>query len=422
MKKKTSMSDLIFDSKIVMGSLLLLVFVAVVGVVVYFSQSTIKQSQDVRKDAAVAGGLVKVTAIPTSNSTFTAGDLASVTLYANTSGANTDGLQLIFTINGTLTKDDINVQVLGGSGLQQAYFNASNGAGGVVVQLVAVPTTLGDTFMTTTDTPVVSISFTPSVAETISFSFDTADSMSTLSGSNPPEDALDVIGDITYIVEEPFIDSDGDGIEDAADNCVDVANPDQLDSDSDGIGDMCDSSPYGPDDDGDGVPNMNDNCPSISNADQADADSDGIGDVCDSDADGDGVDDASDNCPGVSNADQTDTDNDGTGDACDATPHGDDTDGDGVADMDDNCPDVANADQADSDNNGVGDACDLVCAEDADFNNDNLVNIKDYTILVAQFSLLGPSKIDRDQSADLVCDGVINMADYTALIGDWLLK
>jgi MYXO-CTERM domain-containing protein len=35
-------------------------------------------------------------------------------------------------------------------------------------------------------------------------------------------------------------DGDGDGIGDASDNCVDVANPDQEDGDGDGIGDACD--------------------------------------------------------------------------------------------------------------------------------------------------------------------------------------
>lgn len=36
-------------------------------------------------------------------------------------------------------------------------------------------------------------------------------------------------------------DTDGDLICDDVDNCIDVANPDQLDSDADGLGDLCDS-------------------------------------------------------------------------------------------------------------------------------------------------------------------------------------
>ncbi|MCB9857854.1 MAG: thrombospondin type 3 repeat-containing protein [Phycisphaerales bacterium] len=38
-------------------------------------------------------------------------------------------------------------------------------------------------------------------------------------------------------------DSDGDGVADCDDNCVDLANADQLDSDGDGVGDLCQDSP-----------------------------------------------------------------------------------------------------------------------------------------------------------------------------------
>lgn len=49
-------------------------------------------------------------------------------------------------------------------------------------------------------------------------------------------------------------DSDGDGIEDALDNCPSVSNPDQLDTDGDSVGNVCD------------------NCPAIPNPGQDDSD------------------------------------------------------------------------------------------------------------------------------------------------------
>jgi hypothetical protein len=81
-------------------------------------------------------------------------------------------------------------------------------------------------------------------------------------------------------------DTDGDGIDDATDNCLSVPNPDQLDSDIDGIGDACD------------------NCFSVPNPAQEDFDFDDWGDACD-------------NCPYFPNPDQIDSDGDGLGDACD---------------------------------------------------------------------------------------------------------
>jgi photosystem II stability/assembly factor-like uncharacterized protein len=85
--------------------------------------------------------------------------------------------------------------------------------------------------------------------------------------------------------------------------------------------------PDATDSDGDGVNDACDNCPSIANSDQADADFDLIGDVCDdcTDRDGDGFGDPGfpantcpdDNCPLTYNPDQTDTDEDGIGDVCD---------------------------------------------------------------------------------------------------------
>ncbi|HEY8569974.1 PHB depolymerase family esterase [Microbulbifer sp.] len=88
--------------------------------------------------------------------------------------------------------------------------------------------------------------------------------------------------------EQPT-DTDGDGVEDALDNCPNTANANQADNDGDGIGNACDSTPDGEpvDSDSDGVNDSVDNCPSVANAGQEDNDGDGIGNACDSTPDGD---------------------------------------------------------------------------------------------------------------------------------------
>ena len=104
------------------------------------------------------------------------------------------------------------------------------------------------------------------------------------------------------------------------------------------------------DDDGDGVPNAADNCLSIPNPAQTDQDGDGIGDACD-------------NCLVVANVDQTDTDGNGTGDACEGACCL--ADGRCLAQDVENClsiggtpgPEGANC-EGDADADGIVDVCD----------------------------------------------------------------
>ena len=83
------------------------------------------------------------------------------------------------------------------------------------------------------------------------------------------------VGDIVLQEEVVGMDADGDGVADDADNCPDVANPDQGNRDGDALGDFCD-----PDADGDSIDDAEDNCVLFANADQADGDGDGLGDAC----------------------------------------------------------------------------------------------------------------------------------------------
>ena len=128
-------------------------------------------------------------------------------------------------------------------------------------------------------------------------------------GENRPIDGnrdLTAVCDIGAFEFQP--DTDGDGVDDPLDNCVNTPNSGQEDRDGDGVGDVCDNAPDDPnpgqeDRDGDGVGDVCDNAPDDPNPGQEDADSDGVGDVAD-------------NCVDVPNPGQEDADGDGIGDAC----------------------------------------------------------------------------------------------------------
>lgn len=206
-----------------------------------------------------------------------------------------------------------------------------------------------------------------------------------------------IVGDRLYAYVEfgPSGDSDGDQIDNRADNCPDVPNPGQADSDGDFIGDACD------------------NCPTLATTNQNDFDGDGVGDACDicidksnpdqANADGDTYGNPCDNCPTVANNLQEDQDGDLVGDACD------------------NCRTVPNQPQGDLDGDGIGDACDAhpCCSgTTGNVNMSGIVDLADLSLLVGYLTVPAPSKptLPCFDEANVNSIGIVDLGDLSLLV------
>ena len=194
--------------------------------------------------------------------------------------------------------------------------------------------------------------------------------------------------------EEPFEDSDGDGICDEEDFCP--LDPDN-DADGDGQCGDVDVCPLDPDNDADG----DGECGNV--------------DVCpldpDNDADGDGECGNVDVCP-------LDPDNDADGDGecgnvdvCPLDPDND-ADGDSICGEIDNCPANPNSDQADSNDDGIGDACQVQRVK-CDLDADGDVDRNDISVII---SLRGTNSPPGNTLADFDDNGVISVTDARSCV------
>ena len=154
------------------------------------------------------------------------------------------------------------------------------------------------------------------------------------------ESSNDITGESTPSVSVTTLvaDTDGDGVKDDRDNCLNTPNSDQANSDSDPLGDACDPVPNSTpadvvldDPDGDGYYGSEDPVQNSAADDVAlgDPDGDRLFGSEDPDDDNDNRLDGSDNCPLILNNDQANSDSDSAGDACDV-----DDDNDGLIEID----------------------------------------------------------------------------------------
>ncbi|MEZ4319840.1 MAG: hypothetical protein R3F61_20175 [Myxococcota bacterium] len=204
-------------------------------------------------------------------------------------------------------------------------------------------------------------------------------------------------------VLDATVDTDGEGLVDAAETCVHLTDPALPDTDGDGLSDALEalslpSDPLNPDSDGDG---LDDAFETPNTSAPRDSDNDGLADSVDADDDGDGVptavegtvdsdgdgtpdyrdrDDDGDTVPTANEA-TGDTDGDGDLDRLD-----DDDDGDGIPTRDEDRDSSGNALNDDTDGDGTpdfldddddGDGIPTAEEEPGDSDGDGLIDVLD---------------------------------------------
>ena len=208
-------------------------------------------------------------------------------------------------------------------------------------------------------------------------------------------------------------DMDGDGRDDAQDDCTNgpAFNWDSLDWVIDSDADGCRDSDEDDDDDNDGVLDANDSCSTLlthknwTANDANDYDRDGCHDLVeDDDDDGDGVDDSVDDCAFAPHdrywvsSPSTDYDGDGCRDEGEEET---DRDNDGILDLDDSCPvgqlNWTSGVTTDHDGDGCYDA-----DEDQDDDGDGIIDFLDgCTSMAANWDSTGEQDLDNDGCRDV---------------------
>jgi len=191
--KKNSLDQ--FLAKLAIFVSILMIVGGAIGMILV--QKDLQMSQDIRQQASVADGKVNVTL---SSTDLVINQPGKVNFYINTSGVQTDGVQLTFNVVGDLLTEPPVFTLNPSSPLQLAYSEIETTTDGYLVSIIAIPKQLGQPFSSTTNTNFGSLDFTPTNSGTLTLNFDVENSISTIHASNPPKDELTQIATSDFVV------------------------------------------------------------------------------------------------------------------------------------------------------------------------------------------------------------------------------
>jgi hypothetical protein len=188
-KKKMSMTPVVL-------SMLAFLFILLGAGSVFLIQNPLQnRSFDDRNQASVANGQVVLSS--TFQDISSSNTQAHINVLVNTHGVQTDGIQVVFNIV-TQTSDGITVKVPTDAGLQAVKQEVQTTSDGYLVSLIAVPSSLGQSFSSTTEKAFLEITLTTKRAGEIKLVFDQDNSISTVSNTNPPRNELKTIPQFSY--------------------------------------------------------------------------------------------------------------------------------------------------------------------------------------------------------------------------------
>ena len=175
----------------------LLVLVSILGLVVI--QPNVSPTQDNRTQAVNPEGQVRIQ-LSATPSTVVPGQNIAFTGVINTRNIETDGVQLILTLpKSSLTTPPI-MSLVAGSNLQVGLSRIEDRGSVFELQLVALPSTIGQPFVTNTDVPFLRIEGVSNNTGSYRLAADQNRSMVTRFGSNPVVDELAPILSIDYSI------------------------------------------------------------------------------------------------------------------------------------------------------------------------------------------------------------------------------